>query len=108
MFGLRKVISDFCDSQCNLNFRFRQAELQDVADQLWPRLEPFLEGTKEKLKLQNRYTAPYENCLLLTLFRFHRPVRLRPEMEVFFGMRKSHMSVAIAAFSKALYMLAIQ
>jgi hypothetical protein len=79
-----------------------------VADQLWPRLEPFLEGTKDKLKLENRYTAPYETCLLLTLFRFSRPVRLRPEMEVFFGMRKSHMSVAIAAFSKALYMLAIQ
>jgi hypothetical protein len=108
VFGQRKVISDFHDSQCNLNFRFRKTELQEVADKLWPRLEPFLEGTKEKLKLENRYTAPYETCLLLTLYRFHRPVRLRPEMEMFFGMRKSHISVCIAAFSAALYQLAIQ
>jgi hypothetical protein len=108
VFGERKLISDFDDSQCQLHFRFRNNELQDVADQLWPRLEPFLEGTKEKLKLENRYTAPYETCLLLTLFRYHRPLRLRPEMEEFFGMRKSHMSVGIAAFSRALYMLAIQ
>jgi hypothetical protein len=108
VFGQKKVISDFCYSQCHLNFRFRKTDLQDVADQLWPRLEPFLKGAKEKLILENRYTAPYETCLLLTLFRFHRPVRLRPEMEVFFGMRKSQISVAIAAFSAALYMLAIQ
>jgi hypothetical protein len=58
VFGQKKVISVFCDSHCILIFRFRQAELQDVADQLWPRLLPFLDGTTEKLKRENMNTAP--------------------------------------------------
>jgi hypothetical protein len=37
-FGRRTIISDFDDASCISNFRFRNADLQRLADLLWVRL----------------------------------------------------------------------
>ena len=41
-------ISDLDDSKDLLDFRFCKDDLQEIADSLWPKLEPFLEGTRNK------------------------------------------------------------
>jgi DDE superfamily endonuclease len=107
-FGQKKVIADFNDSECINDFRFRPEHLHELADALWPRLSPFLEGNREKIVVGHRYTAPFETCLLVYLFKMARPVRLRPECERHFGMRKSHISAIIQTFGHALYSLAEQ
>jgi hypothetical protein len=48
-------ISDLDDSKALLDFRFRKDDLQEIADSLWPKLEPFLEGTRNKINIQNQY-----------------------------------------------------
>jgi DDE superfamily endonuclease len=106
-FGQRLLISDFNDAQCVDEFRFRKEDLQLVADSLWPKIGLFLDGDKERIVVDNYYTAPYETCLLLTLYRYSRPRRLRPDCERFFGMRKSHCSAVIKTFSEAFYKVAI-
>jgi hypothetical protein len=52
-FGGRFLVNDFNDSQCLLYFRFRKNDLQKLADELWPRLQPYLTGPKERLRLPN-------------------------------------------------------
>jgi len=105
--GQRKQIDDLSHQQCILYFRFRKHHLQDMADLLWPKLAPYLDGTKDSVSVGNRYSVPYETGLLLVLFRFHRPTRIRPEMEEFFGMRKSHISKTLQTFVDALYSCAL-
>jgi len=107
-FGQRKQIADFNNSQCNDNFRWRKAELQTMADALWPRLLPFLGNDKQDLALKHGYHAPYETCLLIYLFRMSRPHRLRKEAEKEFGMRRSHISACVQTFSAALFQLSHQ
>jgi hypothetical protein len=104
-FGERYEIEHFNNSQCVSHFRFRKADLQELADTLWPRLEPYFIGPKDSLRLQNKYRAPYETCFLVFLYRLSYPHRIRPEMEEFFKMRKSQISSAILTFSEALYEL---
>lgn len=108
MFGQRLFIVDFTDSECVSHFRFRKGDLQNVADQLWPKVSPFLGANKQNLKLMNRYSAPYETCLLLYLFKMSRPRRLHEDCESVFGMRKSHLSSAILTFARGLFLVAIK
>jgi nuclease HARBI1 len=104
-FGGRLLVNGFNDSQCQQYFRFRQDDLQTLADELWPRLEPYFTGPKERLRLSNGYRAPYETCLLLFMYRMQYPHRVQAEMEVTFHMRKSHISAAVLTFSAALFEL---
>jgi hypothetical protein len=98
-------ISDLDESKCILNFCFH--ELIEIADLLWPKMELFLEGTRDKIVVQNRYKCNYETGLLLVLFCLSRPHRIRPEMEAYFKMRKSHISATINTFIDALYSVAL-
>ena len=100
-------INDLDESKCILEFRFRKLELLEIANLLWPKMVLFLEGTRDKILVQNRYTCDYETGLLLVLFRLSRPRRLRPDLETFFKMRKSHISAAINTFIDALYSVAL-
>ena len=79
-------ISDLDDSKALLDFRFRKVDLQEIADSLWPKLEPFLGGTLDKIMVQNQYQCPYETGLLLVLYRLSHPRRIRPELETYFCM----------------------
>jgi DDE superfamily endonuclease len=74
---------------------------------LWPRMELFLEGTHDKIVVQNRYKCSYETGLLLVLFCLSRPRCIHPEMEVYFKMQKLHISACIATFVDALYSVAL-
>lgn len=102
-FGRRPIISDFDDASCISNFRFRNADLQRLADLLWVRLGANFDGTKEHIVVANRYKVPFETGLLLVLYRFSHPHTIHFEMEAFFGMRKSHISAAIGTFVSVLY-----
>ena len=108
VFGQRLFIMNFTDSECISHFRFRKNDLQAFADQLWPRVSPFLGPNNQDLTLQNRYHAPYETCLLIYLFKMSRPRRLHEDCESVFGMRKSHLSSAILTFARGLFLLAIK
>ena len=104
--GQRKRIEDFEDADCLLNFRFRKEHLQLFAELLWPRISIYLQGNQDNIVVDNRYTAPYETCLLVYLYKMHRPVRYRPDCEQFFGMRINHLSKIMRTFGNALYMVA--
>ena len=106
--GQKKTIDDFDSSQFENNFRFRKNDLKDFADRLWPRISAFLQGNRDKVVLSNRYTAQFETCLLVYLYKMHRPIRLRPDCERFFGLRLSHLSHIIRTFGDALYLVADQ
>ena len=101
------VVRDINEAESISEFRFRKGHIQELADKLWPKLGLLLEGTHEAIQVKNNYVLPYETGLLLVLYRFARPRRLRPDMEKFFKMRKSKISAAIATFTEALYELAL-
>jgi hypothetical protein len=107
-FDQQLMIQDFTCSECANDFRFRKEHLQDLSYKLWPRLSPFLGDSRNHLILQNRYTAPFEASLLLYLFKMTRPVRLKPDCERKFGMRKTHLSVIVKCFGNALFILSQQ
>jgi hypothetical protein len=107
-FNQRRTIQDFTCSECVNDFRFRKEHLQDLSHKLWPRLSPFLGDNRDHLILQNRYTAPFETCLLVYLFKMARPVRLKPDCGRKFGMRKTHLSVIVNFFVNALFSLSQQ
>ena len=102
-FGRRPTIKDFNDAECLANFRFRKQELFKLADMLYPRLLPFLSFANSGCVIvDNRYTSPYETCLLVLLFRLSYPHRISPDMEKFFGMRKSHISATLITFGESM------
>jgi hypothetical protein len=101
-------ISDLDDSKALLDFRFHKDDLQEIADSLWPKLEPFLEGMHDKIMVQNQYQCPYKTGLLLVLYRLARPCRIRPELETYFSMRKSRISAIISTFIDAFYELVLK
>ena len=106
--GKRVVIEDLSEDDAVFHFRFRKADLKDVADRLWPRLTEYLGDNHEHVTVINRYSMPYETLLLLVLYRFSRPRRLRKEMEGFFGMRKSKISAGIDTMIDALHKLSLK
>jgi hypothetical protein len=63
-------IDDLDESKCILEFRFRKLELLEIANLLWPKMELFLEGTRDKIVVQNRYTCDYELGCCLSCFAY--------------------------------------
>lgn len=106
-FGQRLLIQDFNDSQCVDLFRFRKPHLYDLSHQLWPRMEPYLDGNQAGI-LCKGYRVPFETCLLIYLARMSYPRRLVGDLERLFGMRKSSISASIGTFSRALYFVSRQ
>ena len=102
-FGRRPLVEDFNDAQCLHNFRFRKAELFQLVDLLYPRMEAHLSFSSDgQVICNNRYKTPFQTCLLVYLNRLSYPHRLSPEMERLFGMRRSHLSQSINTFSDCL------
>jgi hypothetical protein len=101
------LISDMSDSDCIAELRFRKINLQQVAKKLWPLMEPHLQGDYDHIRLQNCYALPFETCLMLLLYRLAAPRRIQPDMERFFGIRKSKISAALNTFVDALYEVAL-
>ena len=67
--GKRILIEDLSEDDAVSHFLFRKVHLQEVANQLWPRLQRYLSGHKGAVKVQNgKYTLPYETLLLLVLY----------------------------------------
>ena len=53
--------------------------------------------------MSNRYEVPYETGFLVVLYRLACVWRLRPEMEQYFGIRKSKLSSILKTFANALH-----
>ena len=100
------LINDYNESTCISFFRFRKSDLLELSALLWPRISMHLNGEYERIVCENRYTIPFECGLLILLYRFSRPTRIRPDMERFFGMRKSKLSSIILTFARAIYEVA--
>ena len=94
--GKRILISDLSEDDAVTHFCLRKVHLQELANQLWPRLQHYLSGHKGAVNVQNgKYTLPYEILLLLVLYRFSSPGCLRKDMESFFGICIARMSLSI-------------
>jgi hypothetical protein len=91
--GKKILIEDLSEDDAVTHFCFRKIHLQEVANQLWPRLQHYLSDHKGAVKVENgKYTLPYETLLLLVLYRFSRPRCVQKDMELFFGICISRMS----------------
>jgi len=103
------LITNISENDAQLYFRYRKDHLQRIADKLWPRVSTFFsdDSTRMRVKCHNRNVSPYETGILMMLFRFSRPVRIRPEMERYFHTRKTKMSNILKTFYKAFYLLAL-
>jgi len=87
--GKSMLISDINESDAINEFRMRKADLQEVADKLWPKFSALLPGEnlmKDEVRVSHGYTVPYETGFLILLYRLSRPRRLRPDMEKYFGI----------------------
>ena len=78
-----------------------------LLEKLWPPMHHQLVGIQEQITCVNRYTIPYKTGMIILLYRYSRPRRLRPDMEMIFGIWKSRISAIIQTFSEALYNVAI-
>ena len=107
VWGRRLLVDDLTEAEAVLHFRFRKPDLQLVVDQLWGRLAPFLQGPRDNIQVKGRYTTPYETGMLLLIYRMAHTTRVRPEMELFFGMRHCHIGCVLDSFSHALCSLAL-
>jgi hypothetical protein len=104
--GRRCLLEDVSDSDAISNFRFRKEHLQAIALRLWPKMQPFLEGEYDSIQCRNRYAVPFETGFLVLLYRIAAHRRLCPDMEKFFGIRKSKLSAILLTFVCALYSVA--
>jgi DDE superfamily endonuclease len=104
--GRRCLLEDVSDSDAISNFRFRKEHLQAIALRLWPKMQPFLEGEYDSIQCRNRYAVPFETGFLVLLYRIAAHRRLCPDMEKFFGIRKSKLSAILLTFVCALYAVA--
>ena len=94
--GKKILIEDLSEDDAVTHFQFRKVHLQEVANQLWPRLQIYLSCHKVAVKVENgKYSLPYETLLLLVLYRLSRPRHLQKDMESFFGICTDRMSSAI-------------
>jgi hypothetical protein len=100
------LITDLDESKSLDYFRFRKADLQVIADLLWPKLGMFLTGDKDEIQCANRYSCPYETGLLLCFYRLGQPNRLR-DLESYFRMRKSRISAVLSTFIDAFYKVSL-
>ena len=90
------------------NLRFRKDYLHQLANLLWPRLAQYLNGDRESIQCENRYRVPFETGMLVLFYRLARPKTFHYEMEVFFGMRKSHLCAVVKTFLNAFYTFAFR
>ena len=100
--GRRLSILDLTEAEAVLHFRFRKADLAKLFDGLWGRISVHLLGTRDKIIVKQRYTTPYETGMLVLMYRLAHTTRIRPEMEIFFGMRRRHLGCILDSFSAAL------
>jgi hypothetical protein len=100
-------IADMSEAQCLAEFRFRKDHLQLLSNRLWTKMQLYLDGDYDHIKLENRYKLPFETCLMFLLYRLSVPRRIHPDMEKFFGIRKSKISAALITFVDALYKVAL-
>jgi hypothetical protein len=63
------LISDLRESVCISDFHFRKDHLQKLADFLWPRLNVYLKGKKDDIKVENGYCTPYKKGFLFLLYQ---------------------------------------
>ena len=106
--GKRILIEDLSEDDAVTHFCIRKIHLQEVANQLWPRLPCYLSGHKGAVKVQNgKYTLPFETLPLLVLYRFSRPSHLQEDMELFFGIRIARMSSSIHFMIHAMHALGV-
>jgi hypothetical protein len=108
--GKSMLISDINESDAINEFRMRKADLQEVADKLWPKFSALLPGenlTKDEVRVSHGYTVPYETGFLILLYHLSRPRRLRPDMEKYFGIRRSRLSAIIQTFAEVFYNVAL-
>ena len=90
------------------HFCFRKDHLQEVANQLWPRLQSCLSGHKGAVMVINgKYILPYETLLLLVLYRFSRPKCFWKDMESFFGIFIARMSSSTYFIIHAMHALGV-
>lgn len=101
------LIRDISPLTCLNEFRFRKEHLQLVSARLWEKMSAHLDRTYEMVKVDNRYTVPFETCLMFLLYRLSVPRRIHPDMEVFFHVRKSKISAALITFVDALFNVAL-
>ena len=106
--GKKIWIEDLSEDDAGTHFWFRKVHLEEVANQLWPRLQFYLSGHKGAVKVENgKYSLPYETLLLLVLYRLSRPRRLQKDMESYFGIRIARMSSAINFMIHAMHALGV-
>jgi nuclease HARBI1 len=105
-FDRRPTIEDFDEASCQSNLRFRKDYLHQLAHLLWPRLARYLNGDRESIACDNRYRVPFETGMLVLFYRLARPKTYHYEMEIFFGMRKSHLCAVFKTFVNAFYSFA--
>jgi hypothetical protein len=75
--GEKDLKEDLSEDDALAHFLFRKVHLQEVANQLWPRLQCCLSGYKGTVKVEDgKFTLPHEILLLHVLFRFSRPSQL--------------------------------
>ena len=82
-------VDSLSESECIENCRMRKDHLIIFLEKLWPKMHHQLVGPQERITCKNRYTVPYETGMIILLYQYSRPRRLRPEMEMIFGIRKS-------------------
>ena len=76
--GKSMLVDDISENDAITEFRFRKDHLQTIADRLWDKgLGLLLDGTKEKVKVENNYETPYETGILAVLFRISFPRLLK-------------------------------
>ena len=109
--GKRMIVKDLSDNDAIFYFRFRKKHLQEILGTIWPRMKDYFGETRDRGGIvfdKGRYCCPYEALLLMVLFRFSRPWRVRKEMEAFFGIRQSKISAAVHAMVDALHSLVVR
>jgi nuclease HARBI1 len=102
------LINDYNEATCINFFRFQKNDLQELATLLWPRIQTHLNGNYDQIICINQYSIPFESGLLILLYRFSQPNRIRPNMEKFFCIQKSKLSAIILTFTNAMFEVANQ
>jgi hypothetical protein len=101
------LTADLNESDAINQFHMKKADLQEMADKLWPKFASVLPGEKEKVHVRNGYKVPYETGLLILLYQLSRPRTIHPDMEKYFGIQQSCLLAIIYTFSEVFYAVAI-
>jgi hypothetical protein len=95
----------FSEVKCVDDFRFRKEDLSALFELLRKPLGTVLEfvaGSAYQVQVKYQYTVPYETGLLMIIYQFSRPHRVRSDMEVKFGRRWAFISAVWSTFIDAL------